>query len=81
MPVRVDEPDISPQHLLDVKERLHGRAPLTHVERLQRIEALKAAWETIDISSMEKNRLAKQIMERIEYTRNGAEIDICVKFR
>lgn len=113
IPVRVDEPDISPQHLLDAKEQelekfrdgvsrlkdlfvigdvtkpeyktrlerlkdltikkeneveqlkesLDGRSPLTHVERLRRIEALKDAWETIDISPMERNRLAKQIME------------------
>ncbi len=40
-----------------------------------------AAWDTIDIDPMEKNRLAKQIMERIEYTRDGNNVDIRVDFR
>ncbi len=130
-PVSVDELDISPQHLLDVKEReleklrdgvsqlkdlfvigdvtkpeyktrlerlkdltvkkeneveqlkesLDGRSPLTHAERLQRIETLKDSWDTIGIHPMERNRLAKQIIERIEYTRNDNEIDVRVKFR
>lgn len=54
---------------------------MTHAKRLQRNEALKVAWDTIEISPMERNQLAKQIVERIEYTRDGNKIDIRVKFR
>ncbi|MDQ0191042.1 hypothetical protein JI721_14275 [Alicyclobacillus cycloheptanicus] len=64
-----------------LKESLSECASLTDAERLQRIEALKASWETLDIDPKERNRLAKQIIERVEYARNGDEVDIRVKFR
>jgi len=64
-----------------LKESLDGYSPLTHAERLQRIEALKVAWDTIEISPMERSQLTKQIVERIEYTRDGNKIDIRVKLR
>jgi len=63
-----------------LRESLNGYSALTPAERLQRIEALKASWATL-IDVKERNRLAKLIIERIEYTRNGDEIDIRVKFR
>ncbi|MHB1627887.1 MAG: hypothetical protein ACYCVB_05855 [Bacilli bacterium] len=62
------------------KESLDGCSPLTHAERLQLIDELKASWPTtIDVK--ERNRLMKLIIERIEYTRDGDEVDIRVKFR
>lgn len=33
------------------------------------------------MSPMERNRPAKQIIEQVEYTRDGSEIDIREKFR
>ncbi len=63
-----------------LKESLDGRSPLTHAERLQMIDELKASWTTtVDVK--ERNRLMQLIIERIEYTRNGNEVDIQVKFR
>lgn len=57
-----------------------GCSPLTHAERLQLIHEIKTSWTTtIDVK--ERNRLMKPIVERIEYTRNGDEIDIQVKFK
>lgn len=44
------------------------------------IDDLKASWSTV-IDVQEQNRLQKLIIERIEYTRNGDEIDIQVKFK
>ena len=64
-----------------LRNSLDGCAALTHAERLQRIEALKAAWETLDINPKERNRLTKRIVDRIVYTRNEDEIDIQMKFR
>lgn len=61
-----------------LKESLEGCPPLTHAERLQLIDELKASWTTtIDVK--ERNRLMKLIIERIEYARNGGEIDIQVE--
>ena len=57
-----------------------GRSLLTHAERLQMMDELKASWTTV-IDVKERNRLMKLIIERIEYTRNGGEVDIRVKFR
>ena len=63
-----------------LKESLEGCSPLTHAERLQLIDELKASWTTaIDVNA--RNRLMKLIIERIEYTRNGNQVDIQVKFR
>ena len=63
-----------------LKESLDGCSPLTHAERLQLIDELKTSWTTtIDVK--ERNRLMKLIIERIDYTRNGGEIDIQVKFK
>lgn len=63
-----------------LKESLEGCSPLTHAERLQLIDELKASWTTtIDVK--ERNRLMKLVIERIEYARNGGEIDIQVKFK
>ena len=63
-----------------LKESLDGCSPLTHAERLQLIDELKASWTTA-INVKERNRLMKLIIERIEYTRNGDEVDIQVKFK
>lgn len=63
-----------------LKESLDGYSPLTHAERLQLIDELKSSWTTaVDVK--ERNRLMKLIIERIEYTRGGDEVDIRVKFR
>lgn len=63
-----------------LKESLDGCSPLTHAERLQLIDELKSSWTTaIDVK--ERNRLMKLIIERIEYSRNGDEVDIRMKFR
>ena len=63
-----------------LKERLDGCSPLTHAERLQLVDELKASWTTtVDVK--ERSRLMKLIIERIEYSRNEDEIDIQVKFR
>ena len=63
-----------------LKESLEGCSPLTRAESLQLIDELKAAWKTaIDVN--ERNRLMKLITLRIEYARNGDEVDIQVKFR
>lgn len=63
-----------------LKESLEGCSPLTHAERLQMMDELKASWTTtIDVK--ERNRLMKLILERIEYTRDGDEVDIRMKFR
>jgi site-specific DNA recombinase len=63
-----------------LKESLDGCSPLTHAERLQMIDELKTSWTTA-IDVQERNRLMKLIVERIEYTRNGDEIDSQVKFK
>lgn len=63
-----------------LKESLDGCSPLTHAERLQLIDELKASW-TAAIDVKERNRLMKLMIERIEYTRDGDEVDIRVKFR
>lgn len=63
-----------------LKESLDGCSPLTHAERLQLIDELKASWTTT-IDVQERNRLMKLITLRIEYSRNGDDIDICVRFR
>ena len=63
-----------------LKESLNGCSPLTHAERLQLIDELKSSWTTaIDVKG--RNRLMRLIIERIDYTRNGGEIDIQVKFK
>lgn len=38
-------------------------------------------WQHLDTKPEEQNRLFKQIIERIEYARNGAGINVRVKFR
>ncbi|KYP79824.1 hypothetical protein [Ferroacidibacillus organovorans] len=63
-----------------LKESLDGYSPLIHAERLQMIDELKASWTTA-INVKERNRLMKLITLRIEYTRNGDEVDIQVKLR
>ncbi len=63
-----------------LKESLDGCSPLTHAERLQLIDELKASWTTV-IDVKERNRLMKLIIERTEYSRNGDEVNIHVKYR
>jgi len=63
-----------------LKESLDGCSPLARAERLQLIDELKASWKTaIDVK--ERNQLLKLIIERIEYSRDGGEVGIQVKFR
>lgn len=63
-----------------LKESLDGCSPLIHAERIQLIDELKGSWTTtIDVK--ERNRLMKLIIEQIEYTRDGVEVEIQVKFR
>jgi hypothetical protein len=63
-----------------LKESLDGCSLLIHAERLQLIDELKSSWTTaIDVK--ERNRLMNLITLRIEYTRDGDEVDIRVKFR
>lgn len=63
-----------------LKESLDGYSPLTHAERLQLIDELKASWTTV-IDVKERNRLMKLMIERVDYSRNGDEVDIHVKYR
>ena len=63
-----------------LKESLDGCSSLTHAERLQMMDELKASWTTaIDVK--DRNRLMKLITLRIDYTRDGDEVDVRVKFR
>ncbi|MHB1627891.1 MAG: hypothetical protein ACYCVB_05880 [Bacilli bacterium] len=63
-----------------LKESLDGCSPLTHAERLQLVDELKASWTTaIDVK--ERNRLMKLITLRIEYTRDEDKVGIRVRFR
>lgn len=49
------------------------------VLRLRETE-LNNVWEFLDEKLDKKNRLLKQIIERIEYTRNGYRINVRIKF-
>jgi len=64
-----------------LKEIVHVGGPVSDQERLQRIEELENVWQHLDTKPEEKNRLTKQVIERIEYARNGYGIDVRVKFR
>lgn len=66
------------QHL---KETLQIGGPVSDQERLQRIEQLQDVWRQLDSQPEEKNRLLKQIIERIEYVRDNDRIDVRVQFR
>ena len=63
-----------------LRDNLHGCSELTHTLRMQRLDAFKSAWEArVDVR--ERNRLAKLLIERIDYTRSADEIDVQVQFR
>lgn len=64
-----------------LKEIVQVGGPISDQDRLQRIEELEGVWQLLDTKPEEKNRLFKQIIERIEYTRDGYRIDVRVKFR
>lgn len=64
-----------------LKEIVHVGGPVSDQDRLQRIEELEGVWQLLDTKPEEKNRLLKQVIERIEYARNGYGIDVRVKFR
>ena len=66
------------QHL---KEILQVGGPVSDQDRLQRIEELQDVWKQLDSQPEEKNRLLKQIIERIEYVRDNYRIDVKVTFR
>lgn len=63
------------------KEIVQVGGPVSDQERWQRIEELENVWQHLDTKPEEQNRLFKQIIERIEYARNGAGINVRVKFR
>lgn len=64
-----------------LKETLQIGGPVSDGDRLQRIENLNNVWEQLNAQPGEKNRLLKQITERIEYARDGYGINIRIKFR
>ncbi|KUO95796.1 recombinase family protein [Ferroacidibacillus organovorans] len=64
-----------------LKETLQVGGPISDQDRLQRIEQLQEVWKQLDCMPEEKNRLLKQIIERIEYVRDNYRIDVRVKFR
>lgn len=63
-----------------LRDHLDGSPELTRSLRLQRFEAFKSAWEE-RIEVKERNRLAKLLIERIDYTRGPDGIDVRVQFR
>lgn len=63
-----------------VKESLGFFNGLSNNERLKRIDELKAVWHNLDVTSEEKNRLAKQIIDRITYVRLKQDAEIKVDF-
>ena len=66
--------------IYQLRDNLDGCSELTQALRMQRIDAFKSAWEArVDVR--ERNRLAKLLIERIDYTRSADEIDVRVHFR
>ncbi len=62
------------------RDNLDGCTELTQALRVQRLDAFKSAWEArVDVR--ERNRLAKLLIERIDYTRSADEIDVQIQFR
>ena len=64
-----------------LKETQQIGGPVSDGDRLQRIENLSNVWEQLDAKPGEKNRLLQQIIDRVEYTRDGYGINIRIKFR
>ncbi|MCU5460665.1 recombinase family protein [Bacillus cereus] len=52
----------------------------TDNDRLHAIREFKKAWNTEGISKRELNTLAKQLIDRIEYVREGNNVQINIKF-
>lgn len=52
----------------------------TDADRLYAIREFKKAWNTEGISKRELNILAKQLIDRIEYVREGNNVQINIKF-
>ncbi len=68
------------EELNQVKENIGFYTGLSNDERLKRIEELKNTWHSLDISNEEKNRLAKQIIEKVSYVRIQEDAEIKVDF-
>jgi site-specific DNA recombinase len=52
----------------------------TDEDRLNAIKRFKEAWNTEGISKKELNKLAKEIIDRIELTREGDNVQINIRF-
>ncbi len=66
--------------IYQLRDNLDGCTEPTRALRVQRFEAFKSAWkERIEVK--ERNRLAKLLIERIDYTRGPDGIDVRVQFR
>ena len=52
----------------------------TDNDRLHAIREFKTAWDTDGISKRELNILAKQLIDRIEYVREGNNVQININF-
>jgi DNA invertase Pin-like site-specific DNA recombinase len=62
-------------------EEMSGIGKLKDEERLERLQELKQAWHELDLADKEKNRIVKQIIDRIVYKRpTENEVDIQVLF-
>jgi SMC interacting uncharacterized protein involved in chromosome segregation len=66
--------------IYQLRDNLDECAELTRALLVQRFDAFKSAWEA-HVEVKERNRLAKLLIERIDYTRSADGIDVRVKFR
>lgn len=68
------------EEIQQVQDSLGHFNGMSNAERLQRITDLKKVWHDLNVSSEEKNRLAKQIIDRISYVRLKKDAEIKVDF-
>lgn len=59
---------LDPQ-IQQVQDSLGQFNEMSNDERFQRILDLKKAWHDLDVPAKEKNRLTKQMIDRISYMR------------
>jgi len=64
----------------ELRVSIGGYDSIPNDERLRRVEELKRTWDTLEIETKERNRLARRIIEKIIYKRKGTNTDIQVQF-
>jgi|GEM_PF-5354928 len=73
------------QHVLDELHEIDKSIEVLNTsrsdeERLAAIKAFKDAWNTDDVDPEDVNRLAKAVIDRIEYVRDGDNLKLDIKF-